>query len=227
MNADIKLVIFDWDGTLMDSQARIVACLRAAGEDLGLAPHDDASLSNIIGLGLYEAIEGLYPGSSAALHKAYADRYRYHFLADDAIPTPLFPGVEAMLDMLEGQGLLLAVATGKGRRGLDHVLAHTGLSSRFVCTRCADETRSKPHPLMLEEIMGFTGVSPGDAIMVGDTEYDMLMARHAGTGALAVSYGVHARERLLACEPLACVDSIDEMRAWLNPQTTATSASRA
>lgn len=215
MSEALKLVVFDWDGTLMDSQGRIVACLRAAIQDLGLAPRDDEALSNIIGLGLREAIDGLYPGSDARLHKTFIDRYRHHYLGTNATPTPLFPGVDALLDDLEARGLLLAVATGKGRIGLDLVLAQSGLSGRFAYTRCADETRSKPHPQMLEDIMAFTGVSPVSAIMIGDTEYDMLMARNAATPALAVSYGVHARERLLACEPLGCVDSIAELAQWL------------
>lgn len=215
MQDTLKLVVFDWDGTLMDSQARIVACLRAAIEDLGLAPRDEAALCNIIGLGLREAINGLYPDSDEALHRAFTDRYRYHYLAANETPTPLFAGVEAMLASLEAQDLLLAIATGKGRVGLDQALTQCGVGERFVYTRCADETRSKPHPQMLEEIFAFTGVAPEQAIMVGDTEYDMLMARHADSHALAVSYGVHERDRLLACGPLACVDSIAELADWL------------
>ncbi|MCW8973392.1 MAG: HAD-IA family hydrolase [Gammaproteobacteria bacterium] len=210
-----NLLVFDWDGTLMDSEARIVACLRAAIEDLALEPRDDASLKNIIGLGLTEAINTLYPGSGGSLHKAMTDRYRYHFLTANPTASELFAGAAETVSALAETGYLLAVATGKGRAGLDKVLEETGLGGYFHATRCSDETFSKPHPLMLEQLMDELGTEPGETLMIGDTEYDMQMAGNARTAALAVSYGVHEKERLLHHNPLHCIDAIDELVQWL------------
>ncbi len=211
--ARFELVVFDWDGTLMDSEAHIVASMQRAIDDLKLPTVDDNNIRNIIGLGLREAIADLYPQSDDATVQSIADRYRYHFLADD--PCEPFEGAEAVLKQLQQQGYLLAVATGKGRSGLDRVLEATGFGTYFLETRCADETVSKPHPQMLLEIMETLDVAPGRTLMVGDTEYDLNMASAAGATALAVDYGVHERERLLACKPAACLDSIQALPAWL------------
>lgn len=215
MSRDFKLLVFDWDGTLMDSEARIVACIRAASSDLGLEVLPDAVIRNIIGLGLREAIEALYPGSGDDIHRGMTERYRHHFLSADPTPTQLFAGAAETLKSLDEQGYLLAVATGKGRHGLDRVLEETGLRAMFHATRCADETFSKPHPLMLTEIMEELGSEPEQTLMIGDTEYDMLMASNARTPALAVSYGVHEIERLLHHQPLGHIDDIIELLPWL------------
>lgn len=215
MSKGFELLVFDWDGTLMDSEARIVACMRAAITDLSLASRDDASIRNIIGLGLTEAIKHLYPGTDLAFATAMIDRYRYHFLTADQTRSELFAGAEDTLQTLADAGYLLAVATGKGRVGLDKVLDETGLGRLFHATRCADETFSKPHPLMLEQVMDELGVEPQATLMIGDTEYDMQMANNARTAALAVSYGVHERERLLQHQPLHCIDAITELTEWL------------
>ncbi|HEY0722148.1 MAG TPA: HAD-IA family hydrolase [Gammaproteobacteria bacterium] len=215
MSREFKLLVFDWDGTLMDSEARIVACLRAASADLGLEVLPDATIRNIIGLGLREAIDALYPGSNDEIHHGMTERYRHHFLTADPTPTQLFEGAAETLQALAGEGYLLAVATGKGRNGLNRVLEETGLLSLFHTTRCADETFSKPHPLMLTEIMEELGTEPDETLMIGDTEYDMLMARNARTEALAVSYGVHELERLLKYEPAGHINSITELLPWL------------
>jgi phosphoglycolate phosphatase len=215
MSQSFNLLVFDWDGTLMDSEARIVACLRAAIEDLALESRDDASLKNIIGLGLAEAINTLYPGSDESLHRQMVERYRYHFLTANPTGSELFEGAEETLQALSEAGYLLAVATGKGRQGLDKVLAETGLGGYFHATRCSDETFSKPHPLMLEQLMEELGAEPGETLMIGDTEYDMQMAGNARTHALAVSYGVHEKARLLKHKPLHCIDAIYELEAWL------------
>lgn len=215
MSKGFELLVFDWDGTLMDSEARIVACMRAAITDLSLASRDDASIRNIIGLGLTEAIKHLYPGTDLAFATAMIDRYRYHFLTADQTRSELFAGAEDTLQTLADAGYLLAVATGKGRVGLDKVLDETGLGRLFHATRCADETFSKPHPLMLEQVMDELGVEPQATLMIGDTEYDMQMANNARTAALAVSYGVHERERLLQHQPLHCIDAITELTDWL------------
>ncbi|HEY9147970.1 MAG TPA: HAD-IA family hydrolase [Gammaproteobacteria bacterium] len=215
MTQRFNLLVFDWDGTLMDSEAHIVACLRAAIEDLSLEPRDEASLKNIIGLGLAEAINTLYPGSDGSLHKAMTDRYRYHFLTASPSASELFSGAEETVSALAEAGYLLAVATGKGRAGLDKVLEETGMGRYFHATRCSDETFSKPHPLMLEQLMDELGAEPAETLMIGDTEYDMQMAGNARTAALAVSYGVHEKGRLLQHNPLHCIDAIDELASWL------------
>jgi len=210
-----RLLIFDWDGTLMDSQARIVACLRAAIRETGLPARDEAALRNIIGLGLREALMSLYPEADQADWDARVHHYRRHFLELDDTPSRLFEGAKSLIRRLHGQGHFLAIATGKGRQGLDRVLAETGLAPYFHATRCADESFSKPHPAMLLEILDMTGMAPDQALMIGDTEYDLQMARNAGVPSLGVTYGVHDRQRLQACQPLDCVDSVAEVGQWL------------
>jgi len=211
---DIKLIVFDWDGTLMDSEAHIVACMQAAIADLSLEARNDEQVKNIIGLGLHEAVAGLYPEADAILVRSIADAYRTHWLGSDHQST-LFPGVEETLQLLKQEGFRMAVATGKGRSGLDKVLRETGLSPMFDATRCSDETRSKPHPLMLEQIMQELRFSPAQTLMIGDTEYDMEMASNAGAHAVAVAYGVHACPRLQRHAPLTCLDQITELGDWL------------
>ncbi len=210
-----RLIVFDWDGTLMDSQARIVACLRAAIRETGLEPRSEEQLRNIIGLGLREALMALYPDADEAAWDALVYHYRRHFLELDDTPSVLFDGAAELVRRLHDQGHFLAVATGKGRQGLNRVLEETGLASCFHATRCADESRSKPHPAMLLEILDVLGIAPEDALMIGDTEYDLLMARNAGVAALGVTYGVHDRARLQACQPLDCVDSLPAVGRWL------------
>ncbi len=220
MSDSTQLIVFDWDGTLMDSEARIVDCMRAAIEDLAMAPRTRQQMTEIIGLGLAEALAILYPQESPAEHAALTERYRYHFVEANSTPSTLFPGVEAMLTELNEQGHFLAVATGKGRRGLDRVLEETDTGRFFHVTRCADESFSKPHPQMLLEIMEQLGVNTRDTLMIGDTEYDLQMANNAGVPALAVSYGVHDLERLLNCRPLDYVDNIPALHNWLQTKYT-------
>ena len=214
-----QLVIFDWDGTLVDSEARIVACMQAAARDVGCPALSRDSIRDIIGLGLPEAIARLYPSIGAGQAEALRQRYSGHFVGADQVPTAFFPGVEAGIARLRGlEGLKLAVATGKSRRGLDRALASTGSGAWFHASRTADETCSKPDPRMLEELLGELGVEPGAALMVGDTEYDMQMARALGMDRLAVSYGVHSRERLAACEPIHVATCFAEVIDWLHVQ---------
>jgi len=210
-----ELIVFDWDGTLMDSEAKIVACIRAAFEDVGEPAPTPEAARNIIGLGLEDAMAELWPQAGPDQWSRVADRYRYYFLGGDQTPSTLFPGARELMDWLSDAGYLLAVATGKSRRGLDISLDATGLAGRFHATRCADETFSKPHPEMLLQIMDELGVSGTDTLMVGDTEYDMQMASNAGARALAVCYGVHDRERLLMQGPLGCLETLAELRPWL------------
>ena len=215
MNPKFDLIVFDWDGTLMDSAAKIVRCMQAAAVDVGISDPGTAAIRDIIGLGLNEAIQTLFPDQASPRLAELVERYRRHFLDIDTTETPLFPGVKQGLTQLAEQGVLLAIATGKARRGLDRVLDDTGMRHLFTSSRCADEAFSKPHPKMLDDILDETGVGAGRALMVGDTVYDMAMARSAQVAGLAVSYGVHARERLLDGGALACLDTFPEVCAWV------------
>ena len=210
-----KLIVFDWDGTLMDSQARIVACMKAAIKDIELPELSVVEISNVIGLGLREAVISLFPDATEAEFSSLVERYRYHFLVGDKTPSPLFSGAKELLEQLLERDYFLAVATGKGRKGLDRVLEECGMSKLFHATRCADESFSKPHPQMLLDIMEQLGVEPKSTLMVGDTEYDLQMAHNSQARSVAVSYGVHAKPRLLDCQPLACLDSISDLQDWL------------
>ena len=214
MNKTYRLVVFDWDGTLMDSAAEIIGAMQAAIADIGMENRSDGAIRNIIGLGLYEAIAALYPEAGEHDYTRVVDRYRYHFLADTGRNSQLFPGVEQLLAELSRQGYFLAVATGKSRRGLNRSLSQVGLERLFHSTRCADETRSKPHPQMLHEIMDELGAEPAQTLVVGDTEYDLQMASNAGAHSLAVSYGAHDKARLLSCAPVACLDNVQDLHAW-------------
>jgi phosphoglycolate phosphatase len=210
-----KLIVFDWDGTLMDSEARIVACIQAAFSDVGEVPPSHEAARDVIGLGLDEAMTLLWPDGEVDQRRRLIDRYRYHFLGASDTEARLFPGARELVEGLGRRGFLLAVATGKSRRGLESALASTGLKGLFNATRCADEAISKPHPEMLLQLMDELGTAPCETLMVGDTEYDMQMARNAGVGALAVCYGVHAPERLQMHGPLDCLSDLRDIPGWL------------
>lgn len=213
---DYDLLIFDWDGTLSDSVGRIVESMRAAALRVGLPELDDESIKGIIGLGLPEAIRTLYPaiGDDTAvmrMRQAYAD----HYMAQDAEPSQLFEGVTESLEYFRQQGYQLAVATGKARRGLDRVLAANGWQNFFDASRAADETASKPDPLMLNQILAHCDVAPERALMVGDASFDLLMARNAGIDSVAVSYGAQPVEYLRTFKPVAVINHFTELRTWL------------
>ncbi|MBI3773850.1 MAG: HAD-IA family hydrolase [Gammaproteobacteria bacterium] len=215
MRSRFDLIIFDWDGTLMDSAGRIVDSVRATAVDLALVELTEVEMRNVIGLGLREAIMALYPDLDVVAYNRFVERYRYHYLEACPTPAPLFEGVIPLLEELRTHNRLLAVATGKSRAGLNRVLTETGSHHYFQVTRCADETCSKPDPQMLREIIEDLGVAPDNTLMVGDTEYDLDMARRAGVASLAVSYGAHEPLRLKQFGALGCVDSIAHMRQWL------------
>jgi phosphoglycolate phosphatase len=208
------LVVFDWDGTLMDSAAAIALSLQSACRDLDLPVPDEDRARYVIGLGLDDAMSHILPELDSSHYPQVRERYRVHFLAHDA-GTALFPGAAETVTGLHEAGFLLAVATGKSRRGLDRALGATGLRPYFHATRCADEASSKPHPAMLLELMRELNVASDRTLMIGDTTHDMGMARAAGVARLAVAYGAHAKETLLEYEPLACVGDFDELRRWL------------
>mgnify|MGYP003658745366 FL=1 len=211
-----KLLIFDWDGTLCDSLSRIALCIRCAAEEVGLSPPMEHEAREIVGLGLIEALERLFPGLHMDQVLAMRDSYSRHFVELDREPSPFFDGVSETLEGLKQQGYLLAVATGKSRKGLDRVLKARELSDFFHGSRCADETAGKPNPLMLNELLKEFGASPQEALMVGDTEFDLAMAVNAGVPCVAVSYGAHCASRFDQYAPLACIDQFHEINNILN-----------
>jgi phosphoglycolate phosphatase len=205
------IAIFDWDGTLCDSIEQIVSAMQDAASEQGFEPPPAPAVRDIVGLGLPQALAQLFPALDGADHAQLALAYSRHFAAPNRGPARLYGGAIATLDGLRARGIELAVATGKSRRGLDRVLSSLGLAGYFDSTRCADETHSKPHPRMLHEIMTARGKSPGDAVMIGDSEYDMDMARQAGVRSVAVSFGVHDSDRLASFGPLAVIDALPEL----------------
>lgn len=208
------LIVFDWDGTLMDSTATIVKCIQSAAKDLGLSVPSDAAAAHVIGLGLAEAMQTVMPDIDPALYPHMVERYRYHFLTKDH-ELVLFKGVPAMLEELSQLGYFLAVATGKSRVGLNRALNACGLLSTFDATRCADETFSKPHPAMLQELTRELGQDMRRTVMIGDTTHDLLMANNAGAAGIAVEYGAHPVQQLQACRPVFTAKNVPELHQWL------------
>ena len=209
------LVIFDWDGTLLNSADKIVRCMQASIRELGLPERSDLEIREIIGLGLPEAIAQLFGPLREEQLLSLRQTYAGHYVAADRTPCEFFPGVLDTLEQLRGDGHQLAVATGKSRRGLERVLESLSLQDFFHASRCADETRSKPDPLMLHELLDETGFTAADAVMVGDTEFDMAMARNAGVRRVAVSYGAHGIDRLRAYDPVLCLDRFSDLHPWV------------
>ena len=210
-----QLVIFDWDGTLMDSAQKIANCIKAAARDVGVEEPSDEKAKSIIGLGLTEAMTVLFDSASASQVERIVEAYKYHFVTGDDTAQGLFDGVEQGLQALEDAGAVLAIATGKSRAGLDRVFSETDLKKHFIVTRCADETRSKPHPQMLHEILDFTAIDASKTIMVGDTTYDMDMARHASMAGLGAAYGVHSETMLLESQAVAVKHTFSQLLEWL------------
>lgn len=214
MNKQFDLVVFDWDGTVMDSTGIIVTCIQQAARDLGYeAPRDEVA-SYVIGLGLNDALQQAVPSLPAADYPKLVQRYVAHWRTREH-EMSLFDGMRELLDELKGRGLKLAVATGKSRAGLDRSMTHGGLDGTFDWTRCADETHSKPHPQMLHDLLDRFMVEPQRALMIGDTTHDSQMAVNAGVPALSVTYGAHPRSQLQTVNTLAIVDSVSALRHWL------------
>jgi phosphoglycolate phosphatase len=208
------LFMFDWDGTLMDSTGRIIGAMEAAVLELGWPLRSAGEIREIIGLGLPEAIEFLFPEHPLAERQRLQVRYAEHYVAADQQPCAFFPGALAMLDQLKARGHLVAVATGKSRKGMRRVLGQLDMHDYFHASRCADETRSKPHPQMLDELLAELRADRADAVMIGDTEFDMAMARSAGMARIAVGFGAHAVERLLPYEPALVLDNLQQLLSW-------------
>jgi len=209
------LIVFDWDGTLMDSTATIVKCIQGAAKDLGLPIPNREQAAHVIGLGMAEAMQVAMPGLDPKVYPRIVERYRYHYLAKDHELT-LFDGVPEMLQDLSQQGYFLAVATGKSRVGLNRSLNAAGLLSTFDATRCADETFSKPHPAMLQELTRELGQDLRRTVMIGDTTHDLMMAQNAGSSGIAVEYGAHPLDQLAACNPVYSARTVPQLHEWLN-----------
>ena len=215
MTKPYELLIFDWDGTLMDSIGRIVSSMQATATALQLPVPQAAAVRDIIGLSLEPAIGRLFGKLPAPQYEQFLETYRAQYVELDTTPTPLFAGVREMLNELSAQGYQLAVATGKARRGLDRVLQESELTDLFTITRCADESRSKPDPHMLHEIMTHTGVAQSATLMIGDSMHDLRMAQAAGVDALGVDFGAHSAELLLTCEPRAVLSDWSQLDSFL------------
>jgi len=214
MAKKFDLLVFDWDGTLLDSAAAIVGAIQAACRDLDLPEPSDERARHVIGLGLGDALRHAVPELPETCYPQMVDRYRYHYLSRD-YELQLFDGAAALIVELADAGFRLAVATGKSRQGLDRALRASGLGRYFQASRCADECCSKPHPQMLEELMAAFLVPCERTLMIGDTTHDLQMAKNAGVGALAVSYGAHSAAALDTLAPLARLQTVEELAAWL------------
>lgn len=208
------LIAFDWDGTLSDSTAVIARCIQAAVRDVGGTVPTDEQASHVIGLGLMQALAMAAPDVPKERYTDLGQRYRQHFMAhrDDIV---FFDGALDMLGALKERSHLLAVATGKSRRGLDDALHTAALHGVFDASRTADQTAGKPDPRMLHELMQEFGLAPERVLMVGDTTHDLLMARNAGCPSVAVSYGAHPPAAFGDYAPLFVAESVAELRGWL------------
>lgn len=212
---DYKVVIFDWDGTLMDSIARIVSSMQSAAKIEGLAIPSDVEVKEIIGLSLPVAFEKLFSGITDKQVEAMLVQYKHQFIEADTTPMPLFDNAANLLTQLKQQSKVLAIATGKGREGLNHVLKVSGMAQYFDTIRCAGEMPSKPNPEMLNSILAELDVLPHEAIMIGDTSHDLEMALAANIDSVGVTFGVHDSNRLSQYNPKYTVDSLAELQAIL------------
>ena len=215
-NRNFDLIAFDWDGTLFDSTKIIVRCIQAAVRDVGGAAPTDEAAAYVIGLGLMQALAHAAPDVPPEKYPELGARYRHHYAlhADD---LSLFDGVLPLLDALKARGHLLAVATGKSRRGLDDALRSVELKGVFDGSRTADETAGKPDPRMLHELMAQFDVLPQRVLMVGDTTHDLQMALNAACPSVGVSYGAHEPEAFVALSPRYVAHSVQSLHDWLLP----------
>lgn len=214
MNKRYDLIVFDWDGTVMDSTGIIAGSIQSACRDLDLTIPSDEVARHVIGLGLDQALRYAVPDIAEAQRPELVARYRHHFLAQDE-SIPLFDGARETIAELHGAGYWLGVATGKSRAGLDRALLSSNMKSYFHATRTADQTFSKPNPAMLLELMEELAVSAARTLMIGDTTHDVLLAQNAKVDVVAVGYGAHPPEQLEALQPLALVNDFVTLRSWL------------
>ena len=208
------LIAFDWDGTLFDSTAIIARCIQAAVRDVGGKEPTLEAASYVIGMGLMQALAHAAPDVPKELYPTLGDRYRHHYFARQH-EISLFDGVLSLLDALKARGYLLAVATGKSRRGLDEALATSALAGVFDASRTADQTAGKPDPLMLRELMAEFDVAPERTLMIGDTTHDLQMALNAGCPSVGVSYGAHDHAVFDVLRPLYVAHSVRQLHDWM------------
>ncbi len=213
MSKRYDLIVFDWDGTVMDSTAIIAGSIQSACRDLGLTVPDDDTARHVIGLGLNQALRHAVPDAPEAMYEPLVARYRHHFLAQDQ-SIPLFEGARETIAELFDAGYALGVATGKNSAGLQRALESSGMKHYFHATRTAEQTFSKPNPAMLFELMDELAVSAERTLMVGDTTHDLLLAQNAGVDVVAMGHGAHPAEQLLELQPLALLDDFIQLRAW-------------
>jgi len=214
MSKRYDLIVFDWDGTVMDSTALIAASIQMACRDLDLDVPSDEMARHVIGLGLQQALRYAVPNAPDEMYEPLVARYRHHFLAQDGA-IPLFAGARETIADLRRAGYLLGVATGKNRNGLERALLSSEMKPYFHATRTAEQTVSKPDPTMLFELMEELGVSASRTLMIGDTSHDLLLAQNAQVDVIAMGHGAHPAEQLLALNPLALVDNFAQLNAWL------------
>lgn len=214
MRKHYDLIVFDWDGTVMDSTAAIVGSIQAACRGLGLTVPDEETARHVIGLGLDQALRRAVPDVPESKRPELIALYRHHFIVQSEA-IPLYEGARETIIELHKSGYLLGVATGMSRAGLERALNSSGLKSYFHATRTADVTLSKPDPAMLLELMEELEVPANRTLMIGDTTHDLLMAQNADVDAIAVMHGAHLPEQLQTLNPLAMVEDFKELRAWL------------
>ena len=214
------LVVWDWDGTIMDSTPTIVYCIQQACRDLGFQEPDDSLASSVIGLGIQDSLRRAVPWIEPIHFPSLTERFRYHYLAKDH-ELHLFTGIRELLGQLRADGYLLGVATGKSRVGLDRSLGFHDIGHLFHETRTADESFSKPHPGMLLELSDVTQVPVRRMLMIGDTTHDLDMAANAGVDAVAVTYGAHPPDTLKTSPSLVHVDDVEQLSQWLKENLTA------
>ena len=214
MSKRYNLIVFDWDGTVMDSTAVISGSIQSACRDLGLNIPSDEAARHVIGMGLTQALRHAVPDAPETMYPHLTERYRHHFLAQDEAIS-LFAGARETIAELHSAGHTLAVATGKSRHGLNRAMQASDMQSYFHASRTADETFSKPHPAMLLELMAELDMTPAQVLMVGDTTHDLQMAINAGVDAIGVTHGAHPVEQLRALQPLALLDDFASLRTWL------------
>lgn len=214
MKKRFDLIVWDWDGTLADSTGMIAAAIVKAAEQVGLPALTLSEARNVIGLGLNQSIETLFGGISNEQEQALAAQYRKNYFSGEQA-IPLFDGADTLIAELSRRGHKQAVATGKGRRGLDLALDRSGIANYFQATRTVDECFSKPHPQMLDELMDYCVVTPERTLMIGDSSYDLQMAKNAGVHCLAVTYGAHSSEKLLGFHPKGIFKQFSDLSEWL------------
>jgi phosphoglycolate phosphatase len=215
MPKQFDLLVFDWDGTLADSTRAIVDAVKSASQDVGMAEPAEEATRGIIGLELRRALQVLFPEAGNEVIQSLAARYHHHYTRFQG-NILLFDGALEALQQLTGEGFMLAVASGKGQRGLRHAISSAGMDELILAERSADDCFSKPHPQMLHELMDELGAVSERTVMIGDTVFDLQMAHNAGTASLGVTYGAQPQENLEPLAPLATFDSFAKLHTWLN-----------